>query len=253
MNGKESLKIIPRVVAYAGAMPFRREIEDSFNGLSRAEELQNQGYGLNVLYSHPSRRDPLEMIKLILGSSIMRKRPIVIPIAFHQYKRLFVPPGKALDITLYPIVTQETINKGLNRGYPLGHGEKEYFEKAIKTLREGGINILAPQAERQESLGIPAKPTVGTFMIQAHRKHLDKYAFLFVGIGIKGAEDYKREHVGGLNPFKTYQVSIGPTFTKEEVMEAVNGNYREVDSLVFEQLRGLVSLAYKTPTTSGVR
>lgn len=260
MNGKESLRLPltlgSRVLARAVASPFRREIEDGSNGLSRAKELQKQGFGLVVLYTHFSKRDALEIINLIYRNPLMRKKRILAPIALHEYKKwLFDKPGKVLDVTLCPVVTQDTIDKGKNEGHELGYGQEEYFQKAIQFLQNGDITIIAPQVGRREILGVPAKRArpIGTLIARIDRIiDFDKYAFLLVGLGIKGAEDYKKEHVEGLNPLKTYQLNIGATFTREEVMGEVNGDYREVDKFVFEQLRELVPPAYKTPSALGV-
>lgn len=250
MKGKEflipsSTILTRRFANVVTALPMRSEQKQQFDGLTRAKELLRLGVGVNILFNHFSARDPLEVIRLTLDDSIMRKRPVLVPIAFHAYRKWFKLLENALNVELCPIVTQDTIDAGENNDYPLGYGRTEYFEKAIKTLQKGGIVVLAPQTGRREYLGEPERRTVGAFIAQANRRHFDKYAFLFVGLGMKNAEDYKRERVGGLNPFKKYQVKIGPTFTKEEVLEEVKGDLRAVDNWVFQQLGIIVPENYR--------
>ena len=232
------------------------------NGLPKAEGLSKDGHGIVVVFNHFSARDPVEILDFIFGNPVMRHKPVLSPVAYHMYtdrEGFWETPGEFLDISFCPIVTEETMKLGRNKGYPLGYGMKEYFEGAVTTLQKGGIVMAAPQGTRREFLGDSTKPIIGTLIAQTdHKKKkfietdheykkLDSYGLLFVGLGIKDANDYQKQNVGGLNPFKEYQLTIGPTFTKKEVMDAVGGEYREVDPWVFEQLNKIVPTVYRNP------
>jgi len=142
-----------------------------------------------------------------------------------------------------------------------------YFKTVLDVLGEGGIVLIAPQATRKEWLGIPtangdekSPSAVATLVAQFDHNKLDKVAFLFIGLGIKNANDYSLKKVGNYNLFGKYRkyiVHIGPILTKDELKQlgqtAGNENgkgktRRGIEKAVREELAKVVPKEYlQTP------
>lgn len=216
----------------------RSETTDCDHSIDRAKEVLRSGNGLIVIINHFSLKDPPLAVNEVFHNTIMGSKKIIIPIASHMDKRLYHLLGEMTGVTFKPIVTENTMKKGKNNGRKSNDGMMEYLAKSIKILEEGGIVVLAPQGTRMSQLGQPDKSTVGAFMAAAERKSFDRYAFLFIGFGIKGVTDYSKKR--GLNLLKKYTANIGACLTSEEILARAGGKFRNVDQVIFEELRKIV-------------
>lgn len=214
------------------------------DGFSEANALLLQGTGVIIAINHFSERDPVQVLKdIVFSSQVMRRRPLLAPVSYHQ-KDIIVRAGGALfSLETRGVVNQSTIDKEKNKGHRLGYGLNEYVRDGIEVLRAGGVMLVAPQAERSEELGKP-KRAMEFFMRQAERKHLDDYAFLLVGLGIEGKVNYSSDNVGGFNPFRRYEVRIGPTYTRKDLLQEAQVAKMSVDEFIFSKLSQLVPVEY---------
>lgn len=231
----------------------RREIEHRQKGIKRAEELQDAGFGLVILFNHFSEKDPVQVIKLILENHKMRRHPLVIPVAAHMYDHHNKPIrflAKTISATLCPIVTGDSLkNESYTRAHPKnkrGQGLLFFLNEAFEVLGNGGISVMAPQGGRREFLGEPEIPTVGTFLAYATRKGVSNLGFLFVGVSMAEEDNFG---ASGLNPFKKYRLTVGDTLTAWEIMELAGNDFKKVDSVVFSKLSDLLPPSYLTPNT----
>lgn len=229
------------------SLPFRGEMDNQAEGIIKAERLVQHGYGLIIAFNHMSKGDPPQVIKnVVFKNKIFNKKPIVLPIAFHENKIWFNVLQGMTNGKLMPIVTQSTIDLGKNKGRELNDGLKEYFNEAVAALGRGEIVLIAPQGTRQSSLGSPERPAIGTLLASAAKHKINRFALLVVGVNIQGASSYKKEDVGGLNLGKKYILRPGECFTYREIMEheGVQGKFRQVDNLIFAKLSEVVPSAY---------
>lgn len=236
-----------RKLAIATLSPtiFRSERTDGSCGLDKAKELLKQDNGLVVVINHFSLKDPPLAINEVFLHREMGSKKVVAPIAYHMDHGLYHMLGKLIGVTLKPIVTENTIKAGKNNGQKLHEGKGKHIAESMDLLKKGGIIILAPQGTRMPYLGQPDKPIIGTLMAGAKRNGLEKFAFLFMGFGIKGLEDYSTEKTRGFNFFSKYIVNIGACLTKGELMEKAGGDFRAVDGIVCEELRKIVPPNYR--------
>lgn len=234
------------------------------NRLGRTEDLLKEGYGLVVLFNHFSLRDPFQILKdIIINNPLMREKEIIFPITEHQYKKyklLFKPLSGLLKMKLYPIANPGTLKVLALKNNPEKYSKTvsrqrllliEYMNSAVEVLKKGGIVPMAPQGERKNSLEMPQdsektkKPIAATATLIANlnKNGIEKVAFLIIGVGIENITDYGAK-VKGLNPRKRYTLKIGPTYTKQELLELAQNNLRAIDQGVFEVLAAVVPPSY---------
>lgn len=225
----------------------KSERTNSNHGIDKAEDILRNGNGLIVIINHFSLKDPPLAANEVFRHREMGSKKIIAPIAYHMDHRLYHVLGRLIGINFFPIVTENTMKKGRNNGRELfeGKGKSEYLKASLNLLRQGGIVILAPQGTRMPNLGQPDNLTVGTFMAGARKNGLDKYAFLFIGFGIKGLDDYSIKGIKGFNLLKRYTANIGACLTSKEILEKAGGNFRAVDEVIFEELRKVVPSNYR--------
>lgn len=228
------------------------------NGLSRARSLLDQGYGLVVGYTHFSERDPVDIMRFIMNWPGLGERVIVSPIAHHmqeKYGWALDPLSRGASVDLYPIVIQDTVDKEAYKDLQLGTGLPEYLKAAAHILSLGGIVPISLQEGRREVLGHP-KPALSRLMIKATRSHVEKYAVMFVGVELKGVEEFgamkgwniiDTTHPGKLG-VHVMRINIGSTYTADEVFD-IAGGLHGIDPFAFGELAHLVPESYKTPKT----
>jgi hypothetical protein len=220
-------------------------ISDEHGSLPCAHEWVKSGNGLVIISNHFSLRDGPQVFSAIPAKDdIMRQRTWTSPVAQHQY-----PITRFIDMVLHthlqirPVVTPDA-----HRKHPemrLGQGLREYVLTATETLKSGGILVLFPQAERQPTLGtVDESATSMSLLINRTTKtDVDNYFVLPIGFGISGVEDYSQ--VRGANIGKTYDVSIGRLWAKNEMVSDAARSGISLDAWAFGQLRQLVPNAYK--------
>lgn len=218
--------------------PFRSEVWESADGLARAEQLLTEGWGLVILANHFSLGDPPRIFKdVIFASQVMRQRKILVPVAFHQFGKGLMFAGKRLDIELAPVVTEETLRRNNNIG-SRHEGLFEYISKASGILQRGGVVLLFPQGTRSRDLESSETRAVSFLLRFTNNGQFDHLAFLLTGIGL--ADRYPGK-IDGYNLMKKYQIVIGETYTKEEILNKAASLAISVDHWVFGQLANLAS------------
>ena len=214
--------------------------------LNKPREISRSGTGLVIVPNHFSRKEPVQVLQVPFGDGLMRTREVLIPIAKHQ--RMFVIDVFSPLFGIKPryIVTKETVERAKRKNMQmpvLNDGLAEFTSDVFDSLRKGGITIIFPQGTRRSELGTADDnpPTISTFLLKAKRKGV-KLGFLFVGVDAHGIKDYGK--AGGYNLFKKYTLTIGNTLTDEEMLERAEGNFRNADKIVYEELATLVSSRY---------
>jgi hypothetical protein len=231
-----------------GRRLFPRKLTDARCSLARAQNLNRGGHGLLVVMNHFSTRDSLEALRIIFASPILAERPILAPVAYHQYGRygrfirLF---AQCFNLRLIPIVTGDTIEK-LGAGLRRGLGVTEYLESATALLRCGGIVLLAPQGGRRPVLGSPPGSPVGHLLARVRRCGVTNVALMPIGLGLPGVRDYSAPGTRGFNFGRLYQVNVGRTLTVAEIRREV-GQCHQLDHWLFDCLADLVPDAYLHP------
>lgn len=245
----KKLQISRRLGRAALHAPFLRErtIHADPKGLSRAEELNKEGYGILVLINHPSRRDPVQAMGSIAKSEQFENKPITGPIAAHQTMNGNVPKfAEKLGVKLHKVVTQKTIDEGKNDGHALGFGSIAYVKDATRTLRAGGIAVMAPQGTREPVLDYHGQESVQELLKMAGNRNphiaIHFMAFGYKGFwGIKPLDDYSKRK--GLNPFRRYDAIHGPTYTLEEA-KILAEKQQNMDAWAFAELARIVPPGY---------
>ena len=216
--------------------------------LRAAERLMQEGFGLVVLMNHFSKRDAADVIKGILfRSQTIRDRPIIAPIAYHQKKPWVDVLGNIYQVKLRSIVTQDTIDRGLNDGLPLNHGLQQFINDGLEIIGKGGTIVIAPQTKRMERLVPPQFPAIGYLAMQAKRRGINNVAYLFIGVGIPGVANYSEETVGNINILRRYSLRVGVTLTQQALYEEAEGDARNIDAVVTNHLASVVPPAYRSP------
>lgn len=233
------------VVSLSPVLRSERAKTDNDHGVDRAKEVLGQGNGLIIVINHFSLKDPPLAANEIFHHREMGSKKVIAPIAYHMDKSLYHWLGKLIGFKLVPIVTENTVKEGKNNNRESFEGKGKYLNASLNLLRQGGIVILAPQGTRQGTLGEPDKPSVGTLIRLARKKGVKNFAFLFMGFGIKGLDDYSTEKTRGFNFFSKYIVNIGACLTNQELMEKAGGDFRAVDGIVYEELRKVVPPNYR--------
>jgi len=234
------LKYAARKLTVALVSPVARsETIDDNNSLGKAKEGLRAGKGLLVIINHFSDKEPEQIIDKIFCQSTTDSKKIIVPIAYHKDKPVYHKMGKIIDVDLKPIVTKSTLEKEEYKNLKLNEGAVEFKNSSVELLREGGIVVLAPQGSRMPYLDKP-HATVGTFMLEAKRKGLDDYSFLFIASGIKGITDYSKKGIDGFNLNKKYTLNIGSYMTSKEILKKAEGDFRNVDKIIYEELNKIV-------------
>lgn len=237
---------VARKVASAVLSPtlLRSEITRNDDSIEKAKETLRNGKGLIVIINHFSLKDPPLAANEIFRQREMDSKKIIAPIAYHMNNPAYQLLVKLLGVNLIPIVTENTVREGKNDGHALDEGKGKYIKDSLDLLRQGGIVVLAPQGSRQGYLGQPGR-SIASLMFAAKRGNVKDFSFLFIGFGIKGADDYSGNDVRGFNPFKKYSIKIGACLTKNEVMEKAGVDFRNVDRIAYEELGRVVPTSYK--------
>lgn len=248
---------------------FKSERKIKTVGMQRTEKLAEDGYTVIMVTNHFGKRDQEQaIIDVIFRSPVLKDRPVLSPIAIHQNSGLLKTPQKILKVTLTPLVTESTMklseearvalilkNKdGIYKNnedgkMKLNDGSIEFAKEAVATAKCHGTIIISAQGTEKDKLGTPNKPTVSSLLLKLKRGGVEKIALVFVGVGIKNATDYQKEHVNKPRSLllSKYTVEVGDCFTFQEVMSdpSVGGKFGNIDNFAFRKLNKVVPEEYK--------
>jgi hypothetical protein len=228
-------------------------------GHERARRLvEDEGYALCAVYSHPSQTDPARLLTVLIDIPFLKNRHILSPIAVHQnFAR--IPQGAAAlaAIKVMPIVTEESLKKQAEKNEKrVSQGKKpknrwernaglgKFTQEMVEDMRNGRVVLLSTQGTRQPRLEIPESPTMGHLFLQLRRRHVEKVAFWFMGVGIPGTTDYQT--VRGYNFLsKRYDFYTGSTLTMQEILDRAGGKIDQIDRVMTEELDKYVPFSYK--------
>jgi hypothetical protein len=258
-----------------GYFVFPHALIDEREGLSGAEKLILDGYGLMVVINHFSKRDGIQAAISMCDNRVFKKKPILLPIGLHQFEqhREVQVLAPISGVQLMPISTRNTVEfvseeygemedwpEEIIERYERGKGMREYMDGAVQMVNAGGIVIVAAQGRRRESLGeAPEEHTMGALLAYGWgRIDIDRVAILCVGLSIPGETDYSEENAGGLNWRRLYEIRVGNVNTLKQALSSAYGKdvggeldpkeYREArrqfDQWVYSQLRELVPEEY---------
>lgn len=235
---------------FAASTPFFRSEIVNPDRLEDARKILREGVGLCIVGNHFSQREAIQIYQIPFRDPELRSKRVVAPLAAHQKLFFMDPLSHLLGVSVRYIVTEETVRLTQKKGKPSltkNDGAIEFRKDILETLSGGGIVILFPQATRKKTLyppdNSPDNPrTVGTLMFYANKSKV-RFGFLFVGVDLaKKVEDYSK--VRGFNVFKKYKLTIGNSLTDEELLTQAGGEFGEVDKIVYEELKDLVSPKY---------
>lgn len=231
---------------------FRIRVASGRDNLEEAAEFtKREGAGVSIKINHFSRTDPLRAIFAATIHPTFADKRMVAPIAAHQtlpeWLR-FVERSKSCGVELFPIVTKNTLAraraKGKAEGLSVGQGSMQYLNRAAEILKRGGVDISAPQGERQAYLEPFDGRPFSTFVQMMRRKKVDNFGVLFVGFELEDVDNYQK--ASGLNVTRTYSVNFGNFYTRDAMLKAVDGKIADLDLWAWDQLASVSSPAYLT-------
>ena len=208
----------------------------------------DDGYGIVMVYNHPSKSDHVRAASVIVDEvEGVKTRRIASPIALHQLKTLAKLLGRVGKVELLPVVTDDTREKFKEKGKTLPSIRAQvkmagdYMESGREILREGGVLAVAPQIGRRSTLGEPGGKVLERFFSGFDH---GKIAFLFVGLGITGVTDYSKPGIDGYNVRKPFSITFGRPMTRVELEILARNSGTTIDKVVFNELSKVVPPAY---------
>jgi len=239
-------KLAREAVLFVTPVVFPDYVETIPGSLARSEQLLREGNGLVVVINHFSKRDPVNALSALMRlSPEFKNRRVLAPIAHHQHTPMRESFTQALGVDLRPIVNHDTVAKGRQGKLRRGHGLRQYLDDGIDLLSQGGILLIAPQGGRRASLQERDEGSMDLMVRRLAQQDVANVAFMFVGLGIAGEQDYNQDRVGKYNVGKLYKIVVGPTISLPEISEKTAAADISVDELVYQQLGLLVPEAYR--------
>ncbi len=233
MPSKET-EIARSIVGPALGFFFPTEIiHQSQGSVEKAKKLLREGYGLIVIYNHFSLDDPLRVLSVLHSLKLTEGKSIIHPLAMHQSRNF---PGltftsNALGVNLSPIITKNTV-KAEKATHDLkkssrGSGHRQFRERAIELLGNGGIVVVSSQGERQEKLDYEniKRRTMKKLFMDLDKQNIEKIAIMIIGVDIKGTNSYSKKEVGGINFGREGVARIGEILTLEEIKKEIENTY----------------------------
>lgn len=229
------------------------QLDGDGNGITQAEEFLENGFGLMIVYNHPSRKETVGMFKVPFSSNIMMQKRIAEPVALHQRQGWTDSVAKRLGIEFHYIITDDTVDyewthqheypPGVIRDYPAERKdlEKKALDREVEILGNGDIMMLALQGGRRPDLAVPERGTLGLYAAALKRSGV-KAAVLPVGVGLEGVTDYTK--ASGYNFEKKLSLRVGHPKDLEVILKSAGG-LRQADAFVINNmLASLVPEAY---------
>lgn len=218
------------------------------DGLTRAAEFAEQGYGNLFLFTHISYGEAPRFARILISDPVFRSRGITAPFSVHSLKEYYKVIAGITGITFCPIVTLDTVKYA--EEFPK---KSEKYREALSkqgaarllnnylanegpaALKRGASLIMYPQGGRDGSLEKVTSAT-STLVNRTTRYGIDRYAITFIAVGIKGVKDYKDPSIRRINLGQEYQFFVGRTLTKMELLEEAQAR-GGIDTVTLEELR----------------
>lgn len=204
--------------------------QEGRNGLEKANDLLQQGFGMTVVYTHPAKLDPFHLMKL-WAEDAFRSAPIVVPIADHQNGWYVQAIASPTGTEIPSVVTPETMRKAIKKGKKIDRAQAQkkfncYLSLSTDALAHAGVVLLASSATREPFLKPSALKPTETLLNRVPAP--TRFGVMCAGIEIEGVTDYSKAK--GFNIGKRHIIRLGPTFTDEDVAVRLR-EFREVNNL----------------------
>lgn len=243
-----SIQLKRRAVARFIKTLWPTEFKEYTSGdLSALNERLKSGAGAVGLVPHFSKGDFLTILGGLVTNSVeLVKRPVLIPIAAHQRPKYLDWICTFSHIGLATIVTIETRSKEKQlkaSGKPVPWKELDpktamdvYLNKAIETLNEGGIVILAPQGGRKSVLTHFRGGPLARLEQRNHELGLNGMAYFPIGLEIEGAQDYSK--LKDLNIRRKHCITLGRVTEGRQITD-------DPDNWAYQRMLELAPPAYR--------
>lgn len=234
---------------YGRLIPYRTfEIEllgKTGNGLDSAIHHAALGFGTVLAFTHPSKGEPPRIADMVFKTDVLGERPIAVPIALHQVRTIQTSFAKLLCTPNIPIITDSTkiTFEGTSRETSKEQAAqlmRDYFERTLAILSEGGVALISPQGTRQPRLE-KVTSAISTLINRAKKGRVERLGILFIGVEIL---EGKGQIKGGINFGVTYNLNIGRYFTFEQLLFEAGGKLSNLDCITRRELACLVPQSY---------
>lgn len=218
--------------------------------IAKLHELIGRNYGIVEITNHWGLMEIPAVIKWNYQNPDLKKSKIIVPYGSHQFRRLHSLEGTFLSTRLMRTRTPDSDE------YYTQYPEQKpsdylqlnptYISESANLLRHGGTVIFSPQGGRQSSLperirnGMLAPFLIG---LQSEGFDLNRSAFLTIGTGLRGVEDYERWiDTKFSEPHPQITLNINSIHTFEET--GLDGRLLRSDAWAREQLSHAVPENY---------
>jgi len=254
-----------RVVARSASLPLPIEtLKPRSEGWEKAEQLNRENYGIIIAHMHASKGDPPRVLERIFLSPTLGRREVFAPIAMHQLKGWHRPVGAPIGVQVFPVFTPETqtlaqkspvLAKKLKDKYGIDVADsrllrvittehtRQYIDQAILLLQKAGVEMVAPQGHREETL-TTMTTAIESVVKRALDKNIHNIAVLFVGYDIKDVQNYGDKNRKNYNFFQTYRFHDGKCLTVDELFTKANGNLKKLREIIRLEMQATVPLEY---------
>jgi len=232
-------------------------------GWQRAEQLNREHYGIIIAHMHANKSDSLRVIKRVFRSPIFRIREIFLPIAMHRYKDWYRLAGIPIHAQVFPVFTKETGRltqedpalakklkdkygvdlKDAERSIVIARYTKQYINQAIQLLQRAGVEIVAPQGQREGTL-TTMTTAIESIVKRALHQDIHNIAVLFVGYNIKGVQNYGDEKNESYNLFKKYRFRDGECLTVDELITKADRDEVKLSEIIRGKMEATVPPEY---------
>ena len=209
--------------------------------------------GQIIVINHPTLNDPI--CASLYALNLYPDREIIIPVNLPWFEGLCRYRLKLLKIgiKIVPILTPETAKRlGSNDLIPSVQTAliKNYTTEFAKTLRCGGLAVVAQQATRQRYIftdsaqlesGTGILSTVSLILAGLRRDKLLEQA-CFVPVGVIPHDIHAKPK---LNLFRKYTLNVGKSIVASDLIAIKNDAKRPADLYMLQKIAELMPLEYR--------
>lgn len=215
---------------------------DSRSNLLKACEMLNEEYGIIVTINHFAKPEFFYLFSKLFSTDEFSQRGGLMALGTHEYRWLIVNFAKAVGVDTMPVVVSSTVKVMGTKAKSFGAGLEEYTEASAKRLAMAGTVLAIPQGQRGPRLGESRSTLIYTLLDDAAYYGAKRVAVMAAGIGFLKSANYEDR---GFHFFEQGVVRFNKPRTKEEIMEITNGNPKEIERFIFDQLREVVPENYR--------